>query len=161
VSDKEREEITDQLRPYLIPASPKRSNAPACYRITGSTKERPDVWISNPFKSVVVQARSDCNPSSLSSFWRAPTPDPPSLPLCRRTQTHDFYPQGGLWANLMWNCGRKIKAWLACLKLMLKGAGGLGGREGSTAPLINPRVKLGFIFMKPQRLGWVVRLQAL
>ena len=56
MSDKEREDITPKLRPFLIDADPKRCNAPACYRVTGRTKERPDVWISDPFQSVVVQA---------------------------------------------------------------------------------------------------------
>ncbi len=56
MSAKEREDITKKLRPLLIPATTK-GNAPACYRVTNTTKERPDVWISDPFQSVVVQAR--------------------------------------------------------------------------------------------------------
>jgi DNA ligase-4 len=57
VSDEERRAITEKLRPYFIPADPKRPNNPSCYRVTGTSKERPDVWVSDPFKSIVLKAR--------------------------------------------------------------------------------------------------------
>ena len=32
-----------------------KSNAPSCYKVTHKPKERPDVWISDPLQSIVVE----------------------------------------------------------------------------------------------------------
>ena len=34
-------------------------SCPRCYRVTGSTRERPDVWVVEPRKSVVLEV-CDC-----------------------------------------------------------------------------------------------------
>ncbi len=44
------------MAPYLIKNTGK-AKAPKCYRITGSAKERPDFWVSDPMQSVVLQVR--------------------------------------------------------------------------------------------------------
>ncbi len=55
VSDEERKQISDKLKPLFLEANVKRANNPKCYKVTGHNKERPDVWISDPFKSVVLE----------------------------------------------------------------------------------------------------------
>ena len=60
MSDEERKQISDKLKPLFLEASVKRPNNPKCYKVTGHAKERPDVWIADPFKSIVLEVRGFC-----------------------------------------------------------------------------------------------------
>lgn len=60
MSDEERKQISDKLKPLFLEANTKRPNNPKCYRVTGHAKERPDVWISDPFKSIVLEVMIFC-----------------------------------------------------------------------------------------------------
>ena len=60
LSDEERRKVADHLRPQFLDADAKRTNAPKCYTVTGASKERPDVWIKDPFQSVVLQVNYLC-----------------------------------------------------------------------------------------------------
>jgi DNA ligase 4 len=50
----ERAKINDHLKPHLIPGN---ARPPACYRITGN--EKPDVWVTDPAKSIVLSVFAD------------------------------------------------------------------------------------------------------
>lgn len=54
----ERKDVDRRLQPLFIEnkATSKKHNAPKCYRVTNSSEERPDVWISDPYKSIVFKA---------------------------------------------------------------------------------------------------------
>lgn len=80
VNDEERKEISDKLEPLFIEASQKRSNHPKCYKVTGHLKERPDVWISDPFQSVVLEVGFFLQPVF------ACTLDSSAITLCRVVQ---------------------------------------------------------------------------
>ena len=57
-SDEVRKQVHAKLKPLLIPADPdyrRKNNQPRCYRVTGNSKERPDVWISDPYQSLVFE----------------------------------------------------------------------------------------------------------
>ena len=63
-SDEVRKQIHAKLKPLLIPAEPdykKKNNQPRCYRVTGNSKERPNVWISDPYQSLVFEVAPLCN----------------------------------------------------------------------------------------------------
>ena len=57
LSDAEREQVEKRLRPFMIDAkfTKGKSNAPSCYKVTNKPKERPDVWITDPMRSLVVE----------------------------------------------------------------------------------------------------------
>ena len=55
VSDEERKQISEKLQPLFIEANHRRPNNPKCYRVTGHAKERPDVWIKDPYQSIVLE----------------------------------------------------------------------------------------------------------
>ncbi len=43
---------------------PCRYVAPRCYKVTGAKKERPDVWVKDPTRSIVLQASWSGNPDT-------------------------------------------------------------------------------------------------
>ena len=57
LNDIERRALHDRFVGNTVPYDRARK-APSCYRVTGQKKECPDVWIRDPFSSVVLQARS-------------------------------------------------------------------------------------------------------
>ena len=57
VNDHERHALSERLLANSVP-NDRRRPPPSCYRVTGLPKERPDVWIKDPFSSVVLQART-------------------------------------------------------------------------------------------------------
>ncbi|KAK9838672.1 hypothetical protein WJX74_001090 [Apatococcus lobatus] len=62
LSDAERDKVEKRLRPLMIEAKVNKSgksNAPSCYKVTHKPKERPDVWISDPLQSIVVEVKAD------------------------------------------------------------------------------------------------------
>ena len=57
MSDEDRQKLRELLAPVLV-ASAK---PPPCYRVAGTLKERPDMWVWNPKESVVVTVRMGCD----------------------------------------------------------------------------------------------------
>eukprot|EP00268_Persea_americana_P049947 TRINITY_DN5399_c0_g1_i4.p1 TRINITY_DN5399_c0_g1~~TRINITY_DN5399_c0_g1_i4.p1 ORF type:complete len:1125 (+),score=246.07 TRINITY_DN5399_c0_g1_i4:102-3377(+) len=58
LSDDELEAVLTKLRPYFRKNEyPKK--APSFYEVTNNSKERPDVWIESPEKSVILSITSD------------------------------------------------------------------------------------------------------
>ena len=53
MSDEDREMMQQRLAPVLA-ASAK---APHYYRVTGTAKERPDAWVTDPTRSIVLTVR--------------------------------------------------------------------------------------------------------
>lgn len=58
LSDDERNVLVSKLKPYLRKYE-KNSKPPSFYTVTNSGKERPDFWVCQPDKSVVVEITSD------------------------------------------------------------------------------------------------------
>lgn len=40
-----------------VPADKAGKNVPDWYKVTNCTKERPDLWLKNPYQGVVLQVR--------------------------------------------------------------------------------------------------------
>ncbi|KAJ6808321.1 DNA ligase 4 [Iris pallida] len=58
LSDEDLHALIAKLKPYFRKNEyPKR--APRCYEVTNNSKERPDVWIDTPDKSVILSITSD------------------------------------------------------------------------------------------------------
>ncbi|KAJ6846948.1 DNA ligase 4 [Iris pallida] len=58
LSDEDLHALITKLKPYFRKNEyPKR--APRCYEVTNNSKERPDVWIDTPDKSVILSITSD------------------------------------------------------------------------------------------------------
>ncbi|MCO5600365.1 hypothetical protein L7F22_054476 [Adiantum nelumboides] len=70
LSDSERDVLVSKLKPYL-----KKNNRiikpPSCYIVTNIGKERPDFWVEQPEKSVIVQITSDIR-SIRSEYFATP-----------------------------------------------------------------------------------------
>ncbi|KAK9834174.1 hypothetical protein WJX81_005346 [Elliptochloris bilobata] len=58
ISDAEMASISDELRPFWIETD-KDARVPGCYRVVDAPKVRPDVWIKDPLKSIVVKVHAD------------------------------------------------------------------------------------------------------
>ena len=58
-SDEVRKQVHAKLKPLLID-NRKKNDQPRCYRVTGNPKERPDVWISDPYQSLVFEVAPLC-----------------------------------------------------------------------------------------------------
>ena len=54
VNDVERKTIHERLQGNLVDQG--RYVNPRCYKVTGAKKERPDVWVKDPSRSIVLQA---------------------------------------------------------------------------------------------------------
>lgn len=57
LSDYDKDMLREKLEGNWVEADPKGRNVPRCYTIRGVTDERPDLWVRDPFKSVVLQVR--------------------------------------------------------------------------------------------------------
>ncbi len=55
VNDAERDTLAKRLEPWFVDNIKGKNCVPRCYRTTGMPKERPDVWIKDPTRSVVLQ----------------------------------------------------------------------------------------------------------
>lgn len=42
--------------------------APRCYKVTGAKKERPDVWVKDPTRSIVLQASCSSDPAMMHDW---------------------------------------------------------------------------------------------
>lgn len=58
LTDDEAEQLVHKLKPHFR-RNHKSTKPPSCYVLTNSSKERPDVWIERPEKSVILQITSD------------------------------------------------------------------------------------------------------
>ncbi|XP_055810457.1 DNA ligase 4 [Solanum dulcamara] len=59
VSDEERNTIVTRLKPYFRKYEYPKQAPPAFYQVTNNAKERPDVWVESPEKSIIVSITSD------------------------------------------------------------------------------------------------------
>lgn len=55
VNDADRDTLAKRLEPLFIENVKGKNCVPRCYRTTGMPKERPDVWIKDPTRSIVLQ----------------------------------------------------------------------------------------------------------
>ncbi len=54
----ERKTIAERLEGNLIEQKPDgQSSAPRCYRVTGAKKEKPDVWVRDPSRSITLEVK--------------------------------------------------------------------------------------------------------
>ncbi|OAE29906.1 hypothetical protein AXG93_773s1460 [Marchantia polymorpha subsp. ruderalis] len=58
LTDEESDHLVQRLKPYFR-RNEKNSKTPSCYIVTNNAKERPDVWIDQPDKSVIMEITSD------------------------------------------------------------------------------------------------------
>lgn len=59
LSDEELDRVVTKLKPYFRKYEYPKKAAPNFYQVTNNSKERPDVWIESPEKSVIVSITSD------------------------------------------------------------------------------------------------------
>ncbi|CAN4084839.1 unnamed protein product [Withania somnifera] len=59
VSDEERNTIVTRLKPYFRKYEYPKQAPPTFYQVTNNSKERPDVWVESPEKSIIVSITSD------------------------------------------------------------------------------------------------------
>ncbi|KAL2652956.1 hypothetical protein R1flu_021084 [Riccia fluitans] len=58
LTDEESDHLVQKLKPYFRRYE-KNTKPPDCYIVTNNSKERPDVWIEKPDKSVILEIMSD------------------------------------------------------------------------------------------------------
>ena len=59
MNDHDAQVLHQKIKANCVPNDKGRS-PPSCYRVTGLPKEHPDVWIKDPFNSIVLQASCCC-----------------------------------------------------------------------------------------------------
>ncbi|XP_077221842.1 DNA ligase IV [Tasmannia lanceolata] len=59
LSDEELDVIITKLKPYFRKNEYPKKKAPSFYEVTNNSKERPDVWIDSPEKSIILSITSD------------------------------------------------------------------------------------------------------
>ncbi|KAG0587124.1 hypothetical protein KC19_2G142100 [Ceratodon purpureus] len=67
LTDNEAEQLVHKLKPYFR-RNEKGSKPPSFYAVTNAAKERPDVWIDQPEKSVILQITSDIRTIRTETF---------------------------------------------------------------------------------------------
>lgn len=60
--------------------------APRCYKVTGAKKERPDVWVKDPTRSIVLQAGRSNDPALMHD--RLPILRPAFQGMTERADKH-------------------------------------------------------------------------
>ncbi|KAL2925919.1 DNA ligase 4 [Bienertia sinuspersici] len=68
LSDEELDELVTKLKPYFIKYEYPKKLAPSFYKVTNHARERPDVWVESPEKSVIVSITSDIRTISSVAF---------------------------------------------------------------------------------------------
>ncbi|KAL3684731.1 hypothetical protein R1sor_002753 [Riccia sorocarpa] len=58
LTDEESDHLVQKLKPYFRRYE-KNTKPPDCYIVTNNSKERPDVWVEQPDKSVILEIMSD------------------------------------------------------------------------------------------------------
>ncbi|CAN1326568.1 DNA ligase 4 [Linum perenne] len=59
LSDDELDAVVTKLKPYFRKYDYPRKEPPSFYTVTNNSKERPDVWIESPEKSIILSITSD------------------------------------------------------------------------------------------------------
>ncbi|KAJ4963500.1 hypothetical protein NE237_023439 [Protea cynaroides] len=59
LSDEELDTLVNKLKPYFRKNEYPKKAPPSFYEVTNNSKERPDVWIDSPEKSVILSITSD------------------------------------------------------------------------------------------------------
>ncbi|XP_052622142.1 DNA ligase 4 [Lactuca sativa] len=59
LSDKELDEVVNKLKPFFRKNEYPKKGPPSYYKVTNNSKERPDVWIDSPEKSIILSITSD------------------------------------------------------------------------------------------------------
>ncbi|KAL6559046.1 DNA ligase (ATP) [Orobanche hederae] len=59
LSDEELNAVVTKLKPYLRKFEYPKKAPPSFYQVTNNSKERPDVWVESPEKSIIVSITSD------------------------------------------------------------------------------------------------------
>ncbi|CAA0821456.1 DNA ligase 4 [Striga hermonthica] len=59
LSDEELNVLVTKLKPYLRKSEYPKKAPPSFYQVTNNSKERPDVWVESPEKSIIVSITSD------------------------------------------------------------------------------------------------------
>ncbi|KAL8480268.1 hypothetical protein ACS0TY_026986 [Phlomoides rotata] len=59
LSDEELNAVVSKLKPYLRKYEYPKKAPPSFYQVTNNSKERPDVWVESPEKSIIVSITSD------------------------------------------------------------------------------------------------------
>ncbi|GMH13608.1 hypothetical protein Nepgr_015449 [Nepenthes gracilis] len=59
LSDEELDELVTKLKPHFREYEYPKKAAPSFYQVTNNSKERPDVWIESPEKSIILSITSD------------------------------------------------------------------------------------------------------
>ncbi|CAH9140878.1 unnamed protein product [Cuscuta epithymum] len=59
LSDEELEAVVTKLKPYFRRYEYPKQTPPSFYQVTNNSRERPDVWVESPEKSVIVSITSD------------------------------------------------------------------------------------------------------
>lgn len=68
LSDEELDELVTKLKPYLRKYEYPKKSAPSFYQVTNHSKERPDVWVESPERSVIVSITSEIRTISSEVF---------------------------------------------------------------------------------------------
>ncbi|PRQ37144.1 putative DNA ligase (ATP) [Rosa chinensis] len=59
LSDEELDAVATKLKPYLRKYDYPKKAPPSFYEVTNHSKERPDVWVESPEKSIILSITSD------------------------------------------------------------------------------------------------------
>ncbi|OMO77093.1 DNA ligase, ATP-dependent [Corchorus capsularis] len=59
LSDHDLETVVKKLKPYFRKYEYPKKTQPSFYQVTNNSKERPDVWIESPEKSIILSITSD------------------------------------------------------------------------------------------------------
>ncbi|KAJ9548505.1 hypothetical protein OSB04_021048 [Centaurea solstitialis] len=59
LSDEELDAVVNKLKPYFRKYEYPKKSPPSYYKVTNNSKERPDVWIDSPEKSIILSITSD------------------------------------------------------------------------------------------------------
>ncbi|XP_059637506.1 DNA ligase 4 [Cornus florida] len=59
LSDEELDTVVTKLKPYFRKNEYPKKAPPSFYQVTNNSKERPDVWIDSPEKSIILSITSD------------------------------------------------------------------------------------------------------
>ncbi|KNA22605.1 hypothetical protein SOVF_030970 [Spinacia oleracea] len=68
LTDEELDELVTKLKPYFRKYEYPTKSPPSFYKVTNHAKERPDVWVESPEKSVIVSITSDIRTISSEVF---------------------------------------------------------------------------------------------
>ncbi|KAF8033682.1 hypothetical protein BT93_C0069 [Corymbia citriodora subsp. variegata] len=68
LSDEELEAVITKLKPYFRKYEFPKMSPPSFYQVTNHSKERPDVWVESPEKSIILSITSDIRTISSEVF---------------------------------------------------------------------------------------------